>query len=145
MQNKFRQVENYLYETFPELQGQIVGGNYPPPPVAVLLQKILSYVQLLGLAWMIVGGEKLMRLIGYNGSANRPLPQWYWKIQAYAMQISVVIFFVLPQILAKYVNTGAFEIYLDGKEIFSRLKTGNFPTADDLVNPLSASGLSKAS
>ena len=37
--------------------------------------------------------------------------------------------------------TGAFEITLDGKMLFSKIKEGRMPTIDEVVNLLSRRGL----
>ena len=140
MRRNFLQVEQFLQHQFPELRGRISGDNYPPPPIVELLQRLVSYLQLIGMAWMILGGETLMRFIGYNGT-RRPLPQFYWTIKTYSMQIAIALFLVIPQFLNKYSINGAFEVYLDGKEIFSKLKSGSMPTAEDLIDPLKAAGL----
>ena len=140
MRRNFLQVAEFLQQQFPQLRGHISGANYPAPPIIELLQRLVSYTQLIGMAWMILGGETLMRFIGYNGT-SRPLPQFYWTIQKFSMQISIVLFLVIPQFLNKYTINGAFEVYLDGEEIFSKLKSGSMPTADDLMDPLKAAGL----
>lgn len=135
MRRNFLQVSEFLQDKFPELRGHVDGGNYPPPPLVEVIQRLVSYIQIVGLAWMIVGGEKLLQFVGY-GTARRPLPQWYWTIQRNGMQIAIVLFFLAPQMLAKYSVNGAFEVYLDGEEIFSKLKLNRMPDVDDLVKPL---------
>jgi selT/selW/selH-like putative selenoprotein len=97
------------------------------------------------MAWMILGGEKLMGFLGFGGNNRRPLPQVFWTIQAYSMQIGMVLYFVLPQILNSYLVSGAFEVYLDDQEIFSKLKTGKLPTTDILLSSLQEAGLTMAS
>lgn len=134
-------VQQFLQDKFPELRGRIAGANFPAPPLAELAQRILQYCQLVGMAWMIVGGETLFGFLGYGGTSGRPLPQLYWTIQQYGFQIAMILFFVLPQIINSFFITGAFEIYLDDEEIYSKLKTGTMPTTNVLVDALQKAGL----
>jgi len=122
-----------------------VGENYPAPPIVELLQRLLSYVQIFAMAWIVLGGEKLMGMLGYGGNNPRPLPAFYWTVQNYGMQIMMGLFFVLPQILNSYFISGAFEVYLDDQEIYSKLKTGSLPEANNLVKSLVDAGLIPAS
>ena len=122
----------------------IQGGNYPAPPLIELLQRLLSYVQLIGMVWVVLGGEKLMNLLGY-GSPTRPLPAFYWKIQEYGFQIMVGLYFILPQFLNSYLVSGAFEVYLNDQEIYSKLKTGSLPNMDTLASSLVQAGLKASS
>jgi selT/selW/selH-like putative selenoprotein len=141
MQRNFREVAKFLEEKFPDLRGRIYGQHYPTPPLVELLQRILSYIQLIGVAWMILGGQVLFRMLGYQ----QEMPQFYWTIQNNGVHIATVVFFILPQILNSFAVNGAFEIYLNDEEIFSKLKQGGFPRQADLLDPLQAAGLKMAS
>ena len=44
-----------MIQNFPELDGKITGDNFPPPPIAELMLKLLSGVQLLGLGLVFFG------------------------------------------------------------------------------------------
>jgi selT/selW/selH-like putative selenoprotein len=124
MQRNFVQVAEFLATTFPELRGKIEGGNYPVPPIIDLLTTLLSSVQLAGLVWMVMGGENLLRMVGFRNQ----MPNFYFSVQKYGVQIGIFLFLLLPQILGKWRITGAFEIYLDGDQVIhSKLDTGEFP------------------
>ena len=136
MKRNFVQVAQFLDMKFPELKSNIVGEVYPVPPLNEFLGNIVSLFQFAGIAWMVLGGDKLLRMVGF-----RQLPSFYWTIQDNPVPFAIFLFLLAPQILAKFKNSGAFEIYLDGEVIFSKLSTGSLPTVDDLVNPLKAAGL----
>ena len=138
MKGNFNRMAKFLEESYPEFQGRIEGGNYPPPPLAELLSNILSMVQLLALLYMFFGGERVLRMIGY-----RAIPHWYGTIQNNSLQIGIALFLVLPQVLAKFLITGAFEIYLDETKVWSKLDTGRFPQMDEIYNALAALGVQK--
>jgi hypothetical protein len=56
------------------------------------------------------------------------MPNFYFSVQKYGVQIGIFLFLLLPQILGKWRITGAFEIYLDGDQVIhSKLDTGEFP------------------
>lgn len=129
---------NFLEQSFPELRGRIEGENYPPPPLAEVLSNVLSVLQFMALLYMFFGGERVLRMIGY-----RAIPPWFGTVQNNSLQIGMALFLVLPQILSKWMITGAFEIYLDGSKVWSKLDAGRFPEKDEIISALSALGLQK--
>ena len=138
MKRNFLQVKDWLEANFPELRGKITGDNYPPPPVAELALRILSVVQLLGIV-MVFLGSNVFTMIGF-----RQPPSWYHVVEKNGIQLAIVLYLLIPQILSKWMITGAFEIILDGDmTIFSKLETGRLPQYADLVNPLVKAGLTK--
>ncbi len=71
MRRNFVELQKFLQQRFPELEGKVHGGNYPPPDYAVALVTAGGYVQLATLALM-VAGRPLFRLCGFA----QP-PGWY--------------------------------------------------------------------
>jgi len=101
-----------------------------------LLFKVLSFVQLAGLIMVIVGSN-VFRLIGMSR-----VPSWYYTIEKNGVQLAILVYLLVPQMLSKYLVTGAFEIVLDGDNtIFSKLESGRLPQYADLTDPLLAAGL----
>ena len=129
------QVAKFLDDKFPG-QLEIDGGLYPAPPIAETLGHVVAILQLIGVAWMVLGGDKLLRMVGF-----RNLPGFYWTIQDNAVPMAMFLFLIAPQLLAGFSNNGAFEIYLEDQTIFSKLNAGRLPTVDDLVPPLVSAGL----
>ena len=140
MQRNFLNVQKFLEQQFPELQGRITGANYPPPPMAELASNLMWTVQLVAIAWIVMGGEKLFRMLGFTNH----LPSIFYTINENAMPIAIAVFLILPQWVGRFTLTGAFEVYLDDAQIFSKLGTGAFPNEYDLVNPLVNAGLTRA-
>jgi selT/selW/selH-like putative selenoprotein len=58
-------------------------------------------------------------------------------------QIFLVLFFIVPAVINSLATTGAFEISLDGKVVFSKLQSGRFPTADELLSLMKSAGLNE--
>jgi thioredoxin reductase-like selenoprotein T len=140
MQRNFVDLAKFLEQNFPELRGHVTGAFYPPPPIAVFLSNVISFLQMIAIGWMIIGGEKLLRLVGYKNQ----LPNFYHTIQQNPMPILMGLFLLAPSMISKYQNNGAFEIYLDEEIIFSKLQAGRFPTANILIEAFSNAGLKQS-
>ena len=129
----------FLQSKFPDLQ--IEGGTYPAPPVMQFVANCLALVQLLALAWMVMGGDTLCRMLGF-----RQRPAWTMQVEENSMQYGILVFILLPQFVNQFSFSGAFELILDeDKEIFSKLSAGRFPTQEELITGLQAAGLKMAS
>jgi selT/selW/selH-like putative selenoprotein len=139
MKRNFVQVTQFLEKEFPALKGRVTGELFPPPPAVELAAHILSAMQMLGLVWMVMGGDKLLRMIGF-----RQLPSFYWTVNENPVPFAIGLYLLAPQVLAKFQGNGAFEVYLDDGLAFSKLETGRMPSQDDLVQPLLAAGLQRA-
>lgn len=131
------EVKRWLEQTFPELRGKVTGGNYMPGEAVQLMLKLMTVLQLLGVA-LVLMGETFFSMIGIQR-----LPHWYQDVfKKNPVPIMIGLYIVLPQILNGYVVSGAFEVFLDGSElIFSKMATGAMPTVDDLLVPLTKAGL----
>ncbi|KAG7357257.1 hypothetical protein IV203_001945 [Nitzschia inconspicua] len=125
---------DYVVDT---TQDDVTGDNYPPPPLVELLLKVMSMMQLAGIVLAMLGGNAF-RMIGMQ----QP-PSWYTNVvEKNAMPIAIFLYLLLPQVLSKYVVTGAFEVIMDQEiTIFSKLATGRLPQMADLVEPLVKAGL----
>ena len=128
----------FLKEKFPDVE--VTGDVYPMSPMCVFALQILSMLQLLAIGWMIFGGPTLLRSMRLVRE-NQPLPTWYHTLQENGVPIAIFLFLLAPNIVQNIGNTkGAFEVYLNDTMVFSKLKTGNFPSMDDLINPLLHTG-----
>jgi len=84
-------------------------------------------------------GENVFRLVGMSHT-----PSWYGDVQKNFVPLAIGIYLILPQILNGFIVSGAFEVVLDGSEIiFSKIKTGRMPQAEDLIGPLIKAGLKR--
>ena len=128
MDGNFWSVKKFLEKTFPDLDGKVTGANYPPPPIVEPLLKIISYAQFLFMAFIIFGDRVWTSFLRF-----RQVPSWYYTVKKYGFQCGVVIFFVLPRILNRFLLTGAFEILVDGELLYSKLELGRLPNADELI------------
>lgn len=134
MKRTFLQAKKFLEDEFPH-QVKVTGGNQPIEPILQLLLNLMSAAQALTLACAIFGERVFL---------GRQPPLLYFKIKDYAFLWMMAIFWILPQILNKYILTGAFEVTVDGTLIFSKLEQGRMPTANDFTTPLVEMGLTQA-
>jgi hypothetical protein len=100
------------------------------------LLKFLSGLQLLGIVVGVLG-SKVFSILGL-----RQIPSWYYGVEKNGVQLAILLYLLLPQILSKYLVTGAFEIMLDGSNtIYSKIATGRLPQLVEILEPLVAAGL----
>ena len=137
MQRNFLDVKGFLEHRFPELREHITGGNYPPPAFATLALQIVRGVQLVCIALFLLGDS----IWTYIPFVQRRPPQWYLDAKANFTQIFLLLFFIVPSVINSLSTTGAFEIALDGNVVFSKLATGRFPTAEELIGLMKKAGL----
>jgi len=119
-----------------QLREHITGGTYPPPASAVLALQIVRGIQLICIAFFLLGDS----IWTYIPFFQRP-PQWYLDAKKNFSQIFLLMFFIVPSVINSFATTGAFEISLDGNVVFSKLSTGRFPTAEELIHLMKSAGL----
>lgn len=130
----------FLEDSFPELKGNITGGNIPPPPWVSLLQNALAVFQFGFMAFCVMGDS----VWNYIPLVSAP-PLWYWDAKKYGMQFGILAFLIAPQVTNSFVVSNAFEVILDGTTtVFSKIDTGRLPGAKDLIGPLINAGLAQA-
>lgn len=106
-----------LRHHFPDLRTE--AENYPPPPLKALAGQLLSYCFLAGMA-ILLGGKKLL-----------PPAAEAW-INDNKMTCVGIIFFI-NMMSSQMLQTGAFEIYLDDRLIFSKLQSGGMISVEQLA------------
>lgn len=97
------QLQKFLSHRFPDLEGRIHGGNYPPPDYAMALVTLAGYLQLTTLGLMFVG-RPLFRLCGLGAG-----PEWYGAMMENKMQTFAFVF-LANTLAASMTATGAFEV-----------------------------------
>lgn len=64
-------------------------------PLVEFIANILFLLEIIGLMWMFVGGDKMFRMAGYKGR----LPQLYFIVQDNYIPILIALFLLSPQII----------------------------------------------
>jgi len=98
-----------------------------------MLAQAGQVVYLAGMAFLLMGNFILTSL-------GIPVPALYTKLQDNKL-MAIGGLFLFNSLMQQLVLTGAFEIHLNGQEIFSKLKEGRMPTIDELIDRLEDAGL----
>lgn len=104
----------------------MIGEEYPLPPVRAAASKVVSMVQM-SLMVLGIGGNFIPAI------NNHPL---YQRLQDKRMIILLGGYFGLNMLQNALSTTGAFEVSLNGKTIFSKIASNRMPTIDDLLTHL---------
>ena len=112
---------------------EVNGANYPPPWYGEVIASCTSFAWMLGMV-LIIFGKNIFAGLGM------PEPTFFGYIKNNKIFTGFILFY-LNAYGARFLSTGAFEIYLNGEEIFSKLKTGNFPTAEIIIEELMKRGI----
>lgn len=122
-----------MESNYPEYDLLITGGNYPPSEFAKFIANIASFVWFIGIAFLL-GGSQIFKFLGMPEPA-------VFKEMANNKMTCFIVLFVINSIGASQLSTGAFEMYLDDVEIFSKLSAGRLPSPNDIQAALSKHGL----
>jgi selT/selW/selH-like putative selenoprotein len=122
-----------LESNYPQLTGNVSGQNYPPPFPRGLLARAAGWGQTLGMIFIFFG-DKVLTALGV------PKPAWLaWAQENRMMAFGAL--FVLNSAAQNLANTGAFEIYVDGKPVWSKLDTGRMPDLKEVAASLRRMGI----
>jgi len=135
MKRNFLELQKFLERRYPQLIGNIQGENYPPSPTSMFLAQMAGLTQVLGFILVIFGGP-IFSMLGV------PEPSWLLAMKANKMMCVFGLFF-MNSIVGSITQTGAFEVYVNGNLIFSKLQTGRMPQISDIINAFEAIGIRK--
>jgi len=117
-------------------EGDVViqGGNFPVTPWKQSVATLASYAWLGGLA-LNFAGEQIFNAVGMK---DRPAFYVYLKSNPMGTLGGL---FVLNNACNSMLSSGAFEIHLDGVELFSKLKQGRVPGGEEIAALMQQHGL----
>lgn len=132
MANNFRGLQNFIESKYPDFRGNVEGGVYPPPWYALWISSLASYLWIIGIAIMLAG-QQIFDAIGIRMPAiivemNKNKPAVFMTL------------FVINSLGNSLTATGAFEVYLNGNLIFSKLQMHRFPTGPEIAGAIEALG-----
>lgn len=140
MGRKFEELRAFLHVQYPALAeaNSVRGELYPPPPRAQALATFGSYAQMGGIAAVTLGGFIFDKL-------GAPQPAFVASMRRNPVPTIIGLTF-LNSFCSSGLATGAFEVFIDGERVFSRLERGDgsFPTGRLLVRELERRGLRSA-
>ena len=115
---------------FPSLQ--VAGGRHSPGILRDGAAQALSALSLAGVAYVFVGSQALS-LIG----VEEPAPLAAFRENRL---LALGGYFVGNFLTTQLKSTGAFEVFLDGELLFSKLKTGRAPRLEEVAAAVAAAG-----
>eukprot|EP00051_Salpingoeca_urceolata_P004917 m.68868 g.68868 ORF g.68868 m.68868 type:complete len:92 (-) comp13934_c0_seq3:39-314(-) len=65
---------------------------------------------------------------------NMPVPPLVQNLQENALMSAVTVYFVSNMLTANLMKTGAFEVFVDGEQVWSKLETGTLPSWEQLLS-----------
>ncbi|GAB4847513.1 hypothetical protein Ancab_026572 [Ancistrocladus abbreviatus] len=111
-------MKNMLENQFPGIN--IMLSNYPPSPPKRLLGKLAPVVQVGAIA-LIVAGDQIFPKLGIWP------PPWYYTLRANRFGTISAIWLFGNFVQSFLQSSGAFEVYVDGELVFSKLNEQRFP------------------
>lgn len=138
MKANFVRLREVLQSEFPGQWNSIQGDNYPAPEWISYVGPIMSAVQLLAMALVLMGDSVWSYIPGFQGP-----PEFYYKMKENPALTFIVVFLVIPSYIQSFANSGAFEVYVDQKLIFSKLESGRMPNVNEIIRSLESAGLNR--
>lgn len=124
---------NILGRVFPSLIGRMSGTNYPMTPAKKSIVKTIRVYQVAVVVLLFVGAALLSAL-------GLAAPQWFQLLQDNSGPV-IVSAVVLHFVCSMMSTSGAFEIFLDGDLVSSKLASGRVTPVESLVEELIRRGV----
>ncbi|CAF1047286.1 unnamed protein product [Brachionus calyciflorus] len=125
--NAFEQYSQLIKSRFPELN--IIGENYTPGKHRLILAQVLSVLKMVIIGFIISGTSPFT----YFNLATPNVFTWATQNKFYSC---LMIFFLSNAIETSLISSGAFEIYLNGMQIWSKLESDRIPHEKELMQIL---------
>ena len=106
----------------------VAGENFPASNLRLTLSSLVGMIQMAVLLLTVGGGF-------FQPIRDHPL---YALMQRYKILIILGAFVGLNIVKSVLEATGAFEVFLNGELIFSKLETGRFPGVEELISQIKA-------
>ncbi|OQR78517.1 selenoprotein T-like [Tropilaelaps mercedesae] len=125
----FQQYAEILQRRYPEMR--IVGDTFTPPFPRMLIAQALGVTKLLVMALFMISADPFRHL-------NTPTPAiWTWLLNN-KIYGCLLTFFLTGMVETQLISTGAFEIYLNQEQLWSKLGSGRIPDPTELFNLIDA-------
>lgn len=121
------QYAQLVRQRFPEDELKIEVTNYPVESTRALLAQALSLAKFAFLG-IVIANIQVHTMLGIEQPPQFLL--WAWENKGYACMMA---FFIGNAIENGLTSTGAFEIYLSGDKIWSKLESGRIPSQGEFM------------
>jgi len=105
---------------------KIEGGNYPPPMFNQYMAQLISLLKFVAIACIVSGVNPFVKL-------NYETPSVFTWAQENKIYACMMLFFICNALESSFISTGAFEILLNEKTIWSKLQSGRVPRPEELL------------
>jgi len=126
----YQQLSALLHDRVPELIETIRGEVYPPSPTASALATLLTAFFYIGMIILFIVPNVDLAAVGL--SALAPITELTKRYHT----ILLIALFASNMYASQLLSTGAFEVYMDGHRVWSRLETDELPTAEYLISQI---------
>ncbi|XP_076901610.1 selT-like protein [Bidens hawaiensis] len=122
-------MKKMLESAFPGLN--VVLANYPPPLPKRLLAKVVPVVQF-GVIGVVMAGEHIFPRLGFAAP-----PAWYYSMRANRFG-TISSTWLMGNFLQGFLqSSGAFEVSVNGQQVYSKLREKRFPGEIELREAIS--------
>jgi len=109
------------------------GQNHPPTPAGQVAMSVAQVAQVLGTAFVFMG-EQLLNM------ARVPRTPFVQNVLDNKIQV-LGSSFLLSSVAQSIAKTDAFEVYVNGELVFSKLEKKRMPTVDEIFRALADRGV----
>jgi len=124
-QNAFQQIGRILQERHPDLI--IEGDNFPPPTWKSVLAQVGNVIKFVLVGSIILNQYGILELV----KVPQNTLNWMSQNKIYACLMS---FFLCNFVETQLLSTGAFEIFVNDIQVWSKLRTGRPPSAPEALS-----------
>lgn len=125
--NAVNQYAQLVRQRFPEDELKIEVTNYPVDSTKALLAQALSLAKFAFLG-IVIANIQVHTMLGMEQPPQFLI--WAWENKGYACMMA---FFIGNAIENGLTSTGAFEIYLSGDKMWSKLESGRIPSQGEFM------------
>ncbi|EYB94304.1 hypothetical protein Y032_0173g408 [Ancylostoma ceylanicum] len=123
----FEQFSMAVRDKYPEMP--VEGSNYPPVKWKEYLAHTINILKIAAIAVVITGRNPFLSF----GMGEPAILQW---AQSNKISACMMLFLLTNMVESTLLSTGAFEIFLDKEQIWSKLESGRVPSPQELIQVL---------
>ncbi|ETW02871.1 hypothetical protein H310_05343 [Aphanomyces invadans] len=128
--------DKHLETNYPHLIGRVEGAYHLAPVWKQNVAACIGYIQMAGFALLLFGEHILSAL-------SLPADFYLFTQMRENKFVAFGVLMVLGSVSQSMLTTGAFEVFYNDELIFSKIQANRWPSMQELVQLLSAKGLSR--